>query len=58
MVEAAGIEAKVEAVRAAALGQPAQRPPYSVLANTRYQSLDLPPLRAWRETLAEHVAAS
>ena len=51
-----GIDAAVERVTSAEVGAPARRPPYSVLSTARYRSLGLPPLRDWREALAEHLA--
>ena len=35
---------------------PARRPAYSVLDNSRYLELGLPPLRSWREALPEALA--
>jgi dTDP-4-dehydrorhamnose reductase len=54
-LEIAGVEAPVEPIRTEDLGAPAPRPPYSVLSNERARSLGLPPLRPWRDALAEHV---
>jgi dTDP-4-dehydrorhamnose reductase len=53
----AGIEAPVERISAASLGAPAPRPAYSVLDTSLYRSRGLPPLRPWRDALAELVAA-
>lgn len=52
----AGVSARVEAVTSEELAAPARRPRYSVLSTERYRSLGLPPLRAWRAALADHVA--
>ena len=51
--EAAGLECRVRPISTAELGRPAPRPPRSVLAATRP---DTPPLRAWREALADYVS--
>jgi len=53
---AAGLERPVEPIAAAELGLPARRPAYSVLDNSRGRALGLPPLRPWRDALAELVA--
>jgi dTDP-4-dehydrorhamnose reductase len=49
----AGVQADVERIEAASLAAPARRPPYSVLATARYRELGGPPLRPWREALAD-----
>jgi dTDP-4-dehydrorhamnose reductase len=49
----AGIDAKVEAITSAGLELAARRPAYSVLDTARARQLGLPPLRPWREALAE-----
>jgi dTDP-4-dehydrorhamnose reductase len=54
----AGLDVPVEAIDSAELAQPARRPSYSVLDNARYLALGLPPLRAWREALADCVDIS
>lgn len=52
-LERAGLRLPVEEIRAAELALPARRPACSVLSNARYVSLGLPPLRDWRDALAE-----
>jgi dTDP-4-dehydrorhamnose reductase len=54
-LQIAGVNAPVEAIRAEELGAPARRPPYSVLSNDRARALGLPPLRPWRDALAEFL---
>ncbi|MCG6927417.1 MAG: dTDP-4-dehydrorhamnose reductase [Acidobacteria bacterium] len=49
----AGIDARVEAIASAELALAARRPAYSVLDTARYHALGLPPLRPWREALAD-----
>lgn len=56
-LEIAGLRVAVEEISTAGLGAPARRPAYSVLANARYASVGLPPLRPWREALEEFLAA-
>jgi dTDP-4-dehydrorhamnose reductase len=51
----AGLRTPVEAVGTAELVQPGPRPPYSALDTGRYRALGLPPLRSWREALAEFL---
>ncbi len=51
----AGIAATVEPIALAELRLPAPRPLYSVLDNGRYLGLGLPPLRHWREAVADCV---
>jgi dTDP-4-dehydrorhamnose reductase len=52
-LELAGLDAPVEPIRTADLKLAARRPAYSVLDNSRCLSLGLPPMRPWREALAE-----
>ena len=52
---AAGLERPVEAIAAAELRLPARRPAYSVLDTSRGRALGLPPLRPWKDALAELV---
>jgi dTDP-4-dehydrorhamnose reductase len=51
----AGIEAPVAPISLAELRLPAARPRYSVLDNARYLALGLPPLRHWKDALADCV---
>jgi dTDP-4-dehydrorhamnose reductase len=53
---AAGLERPVEPIAAAELGLPARRPAYSVLDTSRGRALGLPPLRPWKDALADIVA--
>jgi len=54
-LEVAGLEVPVEPIALADLRLPAARPLYSVLDNGRYLGLGLPPLRPWRQALADCV---
>jgi dTDP-4-dehydrorhamnose reductase len=47
----------VTPISSAAYGAAARRPAYSVLAPAGWDKLGLPPLRAWRQALAEYVGA-
>lgn len=51
----AGLSPRLEAVTAAEYGARAQRPPYSVLKNSAYAELGLPPFRPWQEALAAYM---
>jgi dTDP-4-dehydrorhamnose reductase len=53
---AAGLALPVEKIAAADLALPARRPAYSVLDTSRCRGLGLPPLRDFRQALAELVA--
>jgi dTDP-4-dehydrorhamnose reductase len=52
-LELGGVHAPVEAIATSDLDLAARRPAYSVLDTGRYHGLGLPPLRPWREALAE-----
>jgi dTDP-4-dehydrorhamnose reductase len=52
-VALAGLDAPVERITSAELALPARRPAYSVLSPRKYLGLGLPPLRCWRDALAE-----
>jgi len=51
----AHVDVPVEPISIADLRLPAARPRYSVLDSARYQGLGLPPLRHWRDALADCV---
>jgi dTDP-4-dehydrorhamnose reductase len=53
----AGLDAPVEPISLAELRLLAARPRYSVLDTARYLELGLPPLRPWRDALADCVRA-
>jgi dTDP-4-dehydrorhamnose reductase len=53
--EKAGLQADLTGTPSADYPTPAQRPRYSVLSTTAYESLGLPPLRPWREALAAYL---
>ena len=55
VVEIAGIAAEIHPITTAQYPTPARRPAYSVLANQRWAELGQPPLRDWREALAEFI---
>jgi dTDP-4-dehydrorhamnose reductase len=48
-----GVRADVERITTADLGAAARRPACSVLSNARYREIGGPPLRPWREAVAE-----
>jgi dTDP-4-dehydrorhamnose reductase len=54
--ELAGIAADLHGVSSADFATPARRPAYSVMANEAYSRLGLPPMRHWREALAQYIA--
>ncbi|PYQ17002.1 MAG: dTDP-4-dehydrorhamnose reductase [Acidobacteria bacterium] len=54
-LDIAGVRVRVEAIRSRDLGAPARRPAYSVLAHDRARAFGLPPLRSWRDALAEFL---
>ena len=54
-VREAGLEVPIEKIAAADLARPAARPAYSILSNDRYRGAGLPPLRHWRDALADLV---
>jgi dTDP-4-dehydrorhamnose reductase len=56
-LELAAVRADVERITTVDLGAAARRPAYSVLSTARYQSLGGPPLRPWREAVAEMLRA-
>lgn len=53
--ELAGTNADLGPTTSQAYAAPAPRPGYSVLANTAYDALGLPPPRPWREALAAYL---
>ena len=55
IVELAGLDAKIRPISTADYPTAAARPAYSVLANRRWQELGQPPLRHWKEALAEFI---
>ncbi len=55
VVELAGVEGEVRPITTADYPALAARPAYSVLANRRWAQLGEPPLRPWREALAEFI---
>jgi dTDP-4-dehydrorhamnose reductase len=52
-----GVEAEMEPIDSAQLGQRARRPPYSALTTTRLKAAGLEPMRPWREALGEYLRA-
>jgi dTDP-4-dehydrorhamnose reductase len=58
-VELAGLDpAVVGTMTTAELGRPAPRPANSVLSGAAWAAAGLPPLRAWRDALAERMATA
>lgn len=55
VVELTGIKAEIRPITTADYPTPARRPAYSVLSNQRWLQLGEPPLRHWREALAQMV---
>jgi dTDP-4-dehydrorhamnose reductase len=55
VVDVAQIQARIEPIITADYPTPAKRPAYSVLDNRRWRELGEPPLRGWREAVAEFV---
>jgi dTDP-4-dehydrorhamnose reductase len=55
IVELAGVDALIRPISTADYPAAAARPAYSVLANRRWQELGQPPLRQWKEALAEFI---
>jgi dTDP-4-dehydrorhamnose reductase len=51
----AGRQTKVEPIPASAWPSPTRRPAYSVLRSRRLEEQNIPPLREWREALADYV---
>jgi dTDP-4-dehydrorhamnose reductase len=51
----AGARANLSAVTSQDFGAPARRPKYSVMGMSAYQALGLPPLRPWRDALAQYL---
>lgn len=57
VVEAAGLKATVQGVTTTEFGAPVRRPAYSALENARWHECGWPPLRSWRDAVAEYLAA-
>jgi len=55
VLELAGVDGEVHPITTADYPTAAKRPAYSVLANRHWADLGQPPLRPWREALAEFV---
>ena len=53
--ELAGVKAELSPITSREFGAAARRPAYSVLADTAYARVGLPPLRPWREALAAYL---
>lgn len=54
-VELAGIDVEVEPTTSTQQPRRARRPPYSALTSERLAAAGLPPLRPWREALADYL---
>ncbi len=52
----AGVKADLTAISSAEFGAPAQRPPFSVLANHKLATLGIPLPRPWQKALAAYLA--
>lgn len=50
------VDLPIERVKTGTFGELAKRPGYSVLAGAAAASLDLAPMRSWREALAEYLS--
>jgi dTDP-4-dehydrorhamnose reductase len=55
--ELAGVRADLTPIPTAERHDPARRPCYSVLAGTALSAAGVPPLRPWRDALADYLAA-
>jgi dTDP-4-dehydrorhamnose reductase len=55
--ELANVPAQLEPTSTADYGATAPRPPYSVLANDSLTAAGIPPMRHWREALADYLSA-
>lgn len=53
--EIAGMSVDLSAITSQEYGAAARRPSYSVLANSKYLALNLPPLPPWRQALAAYL---
>jgi dTDP-4-dehydrorhamnose reductase len=51
----AGVKAELKPTTSAAYAAPARRPPYSVLDGASLQAAGVPPLRGWKEALADYL---
>jgi dTDP-4-dehydrorhamnose reductase len=50
-----GLRPRLTAITSSEFGAAARRPAYSALSNDAYNSLNLPPLRPWREALTAYL---